>query len=56
MPKRLANRGLQILKVDRLGHEVECAAIHRGANIRHVAIGRHNDGRKFLVVFLQLLQ
>ena len=31
------------LQIDRLGDEIEGAAIHRGAQIRHVAVGRDDD-------------
>ena len=39
MPERLGDRGFQVEKIDRLGHEIERAAVHRGADIGHVAIG-----------------
>jgi len=38
------HRDLEIVQVDRLGHEIEGAAVHRGAQIGHVAIGRDDDG------------
>ena len=46
----------EIAKIDRLGHKIERAAIHRGADVGHVAIGRHDDGRDLVLALLQLLQ
>ncbi|MCY1241822.1 hypothetical protein D9M72_547440 [compost metagenome] len=40
----LANRRLQIGKIDRLRYKVVGAAVHRGADIGHVAVGG-NDYR-----------
>jgi hypothetical protein len=34
----------------------KCTPVHGGADIGHVTIGRHDDGRKLLLGFLQLLQ
>ena len=45
MPNGLGDRRLEIKKIDRLGQEIERAAVHRGADIGHVAIGRDDDGR-----------
>ena len=56
VPQCLGDGGFQIAEIDRLGDEIERAAIHRGADIRHVAIGRHDDGGQPAVAFLQLLQ
>ena len=39
----LADRDFEIGKIDRLGDEIERAAVHRGAQIGHVAIGRDDD-------------
>ena len=56
MPDGFGNSGLQILEIDRFGHEIKCAAVHGGADIGHIAIGRHDNGRDLLLVLLQLLQ
>ena len=50
----LGDRGLEIGEVDRLREEVEGAAIHRRADIGHVAIGRDDDGRELLLRLLEL--
>src|SRR5665213_3700024 len=44
---RLAPGEFEVAEIHRLGHEVEGAAVHRGAQIRHVAIGRHHDRAHF---------
>ena len=54
MADRLFNRGLEIGEVDRLRQEIEGPAIHRGADIGHVAIGRDDHGRDFFLRLLQL--
>jgi hypothetical protein len=41
--ERLLDRDFEIVEIDRLGDEIECAAVHRGTDIRHVAIGRDDD-------------
>ena len=46
MGDRLAHGGLEVGEVDRLGQEVEGAAVHRGADIGHVAVGRDDHGRE----------
>ena len=56
MPDGLGDRRFEIDKIDRLGQEIERAAVHRGANVGHVAIGRDDDGRELLFVLLQLLK
>ena len=56
MPKRLGDRRLEIGKIDGLGQEIERAAVHRGADVGHVAIGGDDDGRKLFLALLQLLQ
>ena len=56
MANGLGDGGFQIREIDRLGQEIERAAIHRGADIGHVAIGRDDDGRKPVLAVLQLLQ
>ena len=56
MPDGLGDRRLEIEEIDRLGHEIERAAVHGGADIGHVAIGRDDDGRELFFVLLQLLQ
>ena len=56
MPKRLGDGGFEVQEIDWLGHEIEGAPVHRGADIGHVAIGRDDDGRKSLLGLLQLLQ
>ena len=42
--ERLADRQLEVGEVDRLGDEVERAAVHRDSDVGHVAVGR-NDHR-----------
>ena len=39
----VAHRDFEIVQIDRLGHEVEGAAVHRRANVGHVAVRRNND-------------
>ena len=46
----------EVEKIDRLGQEIEGAAVHGGADIGHVAIGRDDDGRELFLVLLQLLE
>ena len=46
MGDRLAQRGLEVGEIDRLGEEVEGAAVHRRADIGHVAVGRNDHGRE----------
>ena len=41
--ERLGQRGLQILEVDGLAQEVERPAVHRRADVAHVAVGRDDD-------------
>ena len=43
MPQRLGDRRLEVGEVDRLGEEIEGAAVHRGADVGHVAVGRDDD-------------
>jgi hypothetical protein len=38
VPERLGDRGFQVEKVDRLGHEIECTAVHCSTDIDHVAV------------------
>src|SRR5277367_4543682 len=54
--ERLSDSGFEVGEVDRLGHEIECPAIHRGADIGHVAVGRHDHGRELVVGLLNFLQ
>jgi hypothetical protein len=44
--------GLEVGKIDRLGDKVEGAAVHRGADVRHFAIGRddHRGGVSFALM------
>ena len=46
MGDRLADGRLEIGEIDRLGEKVESAAVHRGADVGHVAVSRHDDGRE----------
>src|SRR5713226_8447768 len=39
MTDGLVDRGFEIGKINRLGQEIERAAVHRGADIAHIAIG-----------------
>ena len=45
----LLDRALEIVEIDWLDQEVERAAIHRGADIRHVPVGRHDHRAHVLV-------
>ena len=56
MPNGLGDRRFEVEKIDGLGQEIERAAVHRGADIGHVAIGRDDDGRELFLVLLQLLE
>ena len=56
MTDGLADGHFQISEVDWLGEEIERSAIHRGANVAHVAVGRDDDGRFPVLGLLQLLQ
>ncbi len=56
MPNGLGDRRFEIAEIDRLGQEIERAAVHRGADIGHVAISRDDDGRELFLALLQLLQ
>ena len=49
------DRRFEVDKIDGLGQKVERAAVHRGADIGHVAIRRDDDGRQSFLVFLKLL-
>jgi hypothetical protein len=44
---------LEVDEIDRLGDEVEGAAVHRGAQIGHVAIGRDDDRTHLVAVLAQ---
>jgi hypothetical protein len=50
------NGRFEIAKIDRLGKKIERAAVHRGADIAHVAVGRNDDGRFLVFGLLQFLQ
>jgi hypothetical protein len=39
VPEGLGDGGLQVLEIDRFGHEIKSAAVHGGADVAHVAIG-----------------
>ena len=54
--ERLGDGGFQVGEIDRLGQKIERAAVHGGADIAHVAIGRDDDGRNLFARLLQLLQ
>ena len=56
MPNGLGDRRFEVKKIDRLGQEIKRAAVHRSADIGHVAIGRDDDGRELFFVLLQLLE
>ena len=56
MPDGLGDRCLEIEKVDGFGQKIERAAIHCGANIGHVAIGRDDDNRELFFGLLKLLE
>ena len=46
--ERLVDGDLEVIEVDRLGDEIEGAAVHGGADVGHVAVGRddHRPGRR----------
>ena len=52
----LLYRQFEIGEINWLDQEVERPAIHRCADVAHVAIGGDNDGRYLVVSFLQLPQ
>jgi hypothetical protein len=54
MPERLGDRRFQVRKINQFGHEIERAAVHRGADIGHVAIGRDDNVRDLLLVLRHL--
>ena len=56
MADGLVDGHFEIAEIDRLGQEIERAAVHRGADVAHVAIGRDDDGRFLVLGLLQLLQ
>ncbi len=56
MPNSLGDRRFEISKINRLGQEIERTAVHRGANVGDVTIGRDNDSRELLFALLQFLQ
>src|SRR5271169_455859 len=56
MREGLFDGGFEIGEIDRLGHEIEGPAIHRGADIGHVAVGRDDHGRELVVSLLYFLQ
>ena len=39
----LIERGIEVVKVDRLGDKVEGPPVHGGADVGHIAVGRDND-------------
>ena len=49
----LVDGRFEIGEVDRLGQEVEGAAVHRGADIGHVAVGGDDDRGQVLLALLQ---
>src|SRR5579883_3426225 len=54
MADGLVDGGLEIGEIDRLGEEVERAAVHGCADVAHVAIGGDDDGRLLVLGLLQL--
>ena len=44
MPQGPVDSDLQVLEIDGLGDEIERAAVHRGANVFHVAVCGDYDG------------
>ena len=52
----LAYRCFEIGHVDRFGDKVECAAVHGGANVAHVAVSRDDDRPHRRVQFAQARQ
>ena len=43
VPERLGEGGLEVLEVERLDEEVEGPAVHRHADVAHVAVGGDHD-------------
>jgi hypothetical protein len=56
MTDSLIDGHFEITKIDRLGQEIKRAAIHRGTDVAHVAVGGNDDGRFLVLGLLQLLQ
>ncbi len=56
VPQGLVDRRLKVGEINRLGQEIEGAAIHRGADIGHVAIGGHDDRGERVIALLDFLQ
>ena len=56
MSQRPLDRDLEVREIDRLGDEVEGAAVHRGADVLHVAVGRDDDRAEIRVHLGDLLQ
>jgi hypothetical protein len=52
MTDRLGDRALEVGEVDGLRQEVESPAVHGGADVGHVAVGRDDDCRGFLLGLL----
>ena len=52
----LVDGHFEIAEIDRLGQKIERAAVHRGADVAHVAIGGDDDGRFLVLGLLQFLQ
>ena len=53
MPDGLVDGHFEIAEIDRLGQEIERAAVHRGADVAHVAVGGNDDGRLLVLSLLQ---
>ncbi len=53
MTDGLVDGQFEVAEIDRLGQEIERAAVHRGSDVAHVAIGRDDDGRLLVVGLLQ---
>ena len=56
MLQRAVDRDPQVVEVQRLGHEVECAAVHGRADVLHVAVGGDDHGADVRVDRGDLLQ
>src|SRR6266446_1748836 len=56
MTNGLVDGHFEIAEIDRLGQKIERAAVHRDADVAHVAIGGDDDGRFLVLGLLQFLQ
>ena len=56
MAEGLVDGDFKVGEVYRLGQEIECATVHRGSDIGHVAIGREDDSESLYRLLVELLK